>query len=164
MATAYSSEAWMDLFVASAGASAALTGLLFVAVSVNIKQILEIDGLPARALQTLLMLLSVVVISLVGLIPGQGTTALGLELLLVGLCFGAGIWTLFVRSAAETRKHVRVELHLILIAPGTLPLLLGGASILARAGGGLYWIIGGIVGAMVGASINAWVLLVENLR
>jgi hypothetical protein len=48
MVTAYSSEGWSDLFVASAGASAALTGLLFVAVSVNIERILEFSGLPER--------------------------------------------------------------------------------------------------------------------
>jgi ribonuclease VapC len=59
MVTAYSSQGWSDLFVASAGASAALTGLLFVAVSVNIEQILGFSGLPERALQTLLLLLSV---------------------------------------------------------------------------------------------------------
>jgi hypothetical protein len=37
-------------------------------------------------------------------------------------------------------------------------------SVLALAGGGLYWIVAGIVGAIVGASINARVLLVEILR
>jgi modulator of FtsH protease len=83
--TAYTAADWTDLFVASAGASAALTGLLFVAVSVNIHDILKYEGLPARALQTLLLLLSAVVVSLVGLIPGQSTTALGAELLGVEL-------------------------------------------------------------------------------
>jgi len=45
-------------------------------------------------------------------------------------------------------------------ASAALALVIGGASILAGAGGGLYW----IVGALAGASINAWVLLVEILR
>lgn len=34
--TAYETAGWHDLFVASAGASAALAGLVFVAVSVNV--------------------------------------------------------------------------------------------------------------------------------
>lgn len=47
---------------------------------------------------------------------------------------------------------------------GTVPLIVGGASVLAASGGGLYWIAAGIVFAVAGAVINAWVLLVEILR
>jgi hypothetical protein len=164
VATAYSPDSWSELFVAGAGASAALTGLVFVAVSINIERILELPGLPERALQTLLMLLTVVVVSMIGLIPGQGTTALGLELLIVGTGFAATIGWLFKKSAAGLREYVSVGWHLALIVPGTAPFVLGGASILAQTGGGLYWIIGGIIGALIGACINAWVLLVEILR
>ena len=56
---------WKDLFVASAGASAALA---FVAVSINIDRILKFRGLPERALETAL-LLSVVLVSIIGLNP-----------------------------------------------------------------------------------------------
>src|ERR1700753_2570072 len=98
MATAYSAGDWSDLFVASAGASAALTGLLFVAVSVNIQDILKTKALPGRALQTLLLLLSAVVVSLVGLVPGQSPTALGVELLLFALIFGVWAFVLAVRA------------------------------------------------------------------
>ena len=83
--TAYDTAAWSDLFVATAGASAALAGLVFVAVSINLERILEFAGLPERALQTLLLLLGVVVVSIIGLIPGQSDTALGAELLAAGL-------------------------------------------------------------------------------
>ena len=38
------------------------------------------------------------------------------------------------------------------------------ASVLAERGGGLYWVVAGIVFAIVGAVANAWVLLVEILR
>jgi modulator of FtsH protease len=41
---------------------------------------------------------------------------------------------------------------------------LGAVSIVADAGGGLYWIAAGIVLATAGAVLNAWVLLVEILR
>ena len=82
--TAYDVGEWTDFFVASAGASAALAGLVFVAVSINVESILRYEGLPQRALATVL-LLSVVLISLIGLIPGQSRTALAAELLGVGL-------------------------------------------------------------------------------
>jgi modulator of FtsH protease len=36
--------------------------------------------------------------------------------------------------------------------------------LLAESGGGLYWTFAGIIGAIVGAVMNAWVLLVEILR
>jgi hypothetical protein len=37
-------------------------------------------------------------------------------------------------------------------------------SLLAAAGGGLYWVAAGIVLATTGAVVNAWVLLVEIRR
>jgi hypothetical protein len=43
---------------------------------------------------------------------------------------------------------------------GTVPLILGGASMLIASGGGLYWIVAGIAGAVT----NAWMLLIEILR
>lgn len=45
-----------------------------------------------------------------------------------------------------------------------MPLIVGGASVLASTGGGLYWVVAGIVFGIVGAVSNAWVLLVEILR
>jgi hypothetical protein len=164
MATAYSAGDWTDLFVASAGASAALTGLLFVAVSVNIQDILKSKALPGRALQTLLLLLSAVIVSLVGLVPGQSATALGVELLLFSLLFGGWVLVLAGRSLEETREYVHPLFQFALVLPGTLPQLIGAISLIARTGGGLYWTIAGIVGALLGASVNAWVLLVEILR
>ena len=85
MSAAYSPTDWHDLYVATASATAALTGLLFVAVSLNIERILKFEGLPERAMQTLVMLLTPLIVSILGLIPGQTKTALGLELLALGL-------------------------------------------------------------------------------
>ena len=71
--TAYDASEWSDLFVASAGAGAALAGLVFVAVSINIDRILAGEGLPERALATVLTLLMAVCVSIVGLIPARTT-------------------------------------------------------------------------------------------
>jgi hypothetical protein len=163
--TAYDPSEWTDLFVASAGASAALAGLVFVAVSINIDRILGYEGLPDRALATVLLLLSVVLVSILGLIPGQSRTALGIELLAEGLGVTVVVAVLFVRSLPQ-RSAPRAWLvgRLGVGAIGTVPLIIGGASLLAAHGGGLYWTVGGIVGAIAGAVANAWVLLVEILR
>jgi hypothetical protein len=45
-----------------------------------------------------------------------------------------------------------------------LPFLVAGVSLLLRAGGGLYWLVPGIVLCLVVAVFNAWVLLIEILR
>jgi len=164
MATAYGTEGWTDLFVASAGASAALTGLLFVAVSINLQRILELKGVPERALQALMFLLATVVVSLIGLLPGQGATALGAELLGIALLFGAAAWGLALRTIEPGHRAWWVLERLALTAVATVPLVVGGASILARSGGGLYWIAAGVMGSIVAASIAGWVLLVEIMR
>ena len=68
---AYDPAEWTDLFVATAGATAALAGLVFVAVSINLDRIIGEAGLPDRALETLLLLVLVLLVSIVALIPGQ---------------------------------------------------------------------------------------------
>jgi hypothetical protein len=47
---AYTTAGWESLFVAEAGASATLAGLLFVAVSINLARVLEHPGLPGWAM------------------------------------------------------------------------------------------------------------------
>jgi modulator of FtsH protease len=166
VSTAYAPEEWKDLFVAVAGASAALLGLLFVAVSINLERILKYEGLPERALETLLLLLGVLVAAIVGLIPAQSHVALGLELL---VCSGIVATIVLRLPAARTEdsgkepgswRASRVGIRLM----GTVPLVIGGLSVLLEAGGGLYWVVAGVVLAIIGAVANAWVLLVEILR
>ena len=62
------------------------------------------------------------------------------------------------RSAFGTAGQV------VLALAGTAPFVVGAISLIAEAGGGLYWILAGIVGAVCSAALNAWVLLVEILR
>jgi hypothetical protein len=162
---AYDASEWTEFFVAAAGASAALAGLVFVAVSINVERILQFKGLPERALATVLMLLSVVLVSLLGLLPGQSGTALGLELLGVSLVLGGLIFWLTSPGRAEhDRSFAHMASHWMLVALGTVPLLIGAVSLLAESGGGLYWIAAGIALATSGAVANAWVLLIEILR
>jgi len=162
---AYDASEWTDFFVAGASASAALTGLVFVAVSINVDRILRLPGLPERALATVMLLLSVVLVSLVGLIPGQSPEALAGELLGVSLVFAVSILALTSRSMAGREGDRGHALgHWLMVVLGTVPVVLGAVSLFAEAGGGLYWVAAGIVLATTGAVANAWVLLVEILR
>jgi hypothetical protein len=162
--TAFDASEWSDLFVAAAGASAALAGLLFVAVSINVERILALPGVPERALQALLQLLAVVVVSLMVLAPGQSNTALGLELLAVATPLLAGSLVLTVRGLRAGREGSGAAIRLSVVLAGTAPFAIGGISLIAESGGGLYWVLAGTALALIGAVLNAWVMLVEILR
>jgi modulator of FtsH protease len=159
---AYEVAGWSDFFVAVAGATAALTGLLFVAVSINLERILALPGVADRALSTLLLLLGALVVAIFALAPGQSDLAVGLEIAATGALAVALVGRLLMRIQSDQRSH------LIGVAVfcfwGTLPFLVGGLSLAEGTGGGLYWVLIGTVGAIAGAVANAWVLLVEVVR
>jgi hypothetical protein len=160
----YAPAAWHDFFVAAVGASAALLGLLFVAISINLKLILEHRHLPGRAAATLGTLLSVLVVCSFGLVPGQSNRTLGVEILATGAILATqAIWvSVGKRSEGDPLSWTLGNLPILLFP--ALAFVGGGCSLLAGSGGGLYWILGGTVMAFVGTTVNAWVLLVEILR
>ena len=45
-----------------------------------------------------------------------------------------------------------------------LPFILGGISLIAGAGGGLYWLAAGTIAAFIFSMLSTWVLLIEILR
>ena len=68
---------WHDLFVAIAGAAAALTGLLFVAVSINLRQVLDYPSLPTRAVETLSLIGALLLPSVFMLTPASRSRCSG---------------------------------------------------------------------------------------
>ncbi|MGI8448606.1 MAG: hypothetical protein ACR2MP_15800 [Streptosporangiaceae bacterium] len=170
MIAAYTTEGWGDLFLAAAGATAALSGLIFVGLSVNIRTVLDADQregqnfLTGRALEALAALLIVLVISLVGLVPAIPRGALAAFILLTG----AGSAISPVRALLASRHGTALDglllLRLITAAGLTVTLLLAGVTFATGHGGGLYWLPAAFVLAITIAAVNAWVLLVEVLR
>jgi hypothetical protein len=160
----YAQAGWHDLFVSAVGASAALLGLLFVAISINLEQILKHHNLPGRAAGTLGTLLSDLVVCSFGLAPGQSDRTLGAEILATGAIVATqAIWvSLRKRDEGDPLSWTIGNLSLLLIPE--LAFAGGGSSLLAGAGGGLYWILAGTVLTFFAASVNAWVFLVEILR
>jgi hypothetical protein len=157
-------SAWSDFFVGAMGASAALTGLLFVAISINLEQILKFPNLPGRAAGSLGVLVCALVVAACGLVPKQSRVALGLEIALAGaiVAFQA-VWVTVRARAEDDTGAWRIERLVTLLLPGSL-FLAGGLSLLAAGGGGLYWVFAATVLAFVVSAVNAWVLLVEVLR
>jgi hypothetical protein len=163
---AYSTAEWDSLFLAEAGASAALAGLLFVALSINLERILKGAGLPGRAGEAIMLLLAVLVVATWALVPGQSSTVLGAELLGSGLAVWlivVGIHVQAVRGHVAPSRSLLIR-RIVLAQAAILPLMIGGVSLLLRAGGGLYWLVPGILLCLLVAVLDAWVLLVEILR
>lgn len=159
-----SALAWHDFFVAAVGASAALLGLLFVTVSINLEHILKYPHLPGRAAATLGILLTVLVVCCFGLAPSQSSKTFGWEIVVMTLAAATQIvWVSARRSQPGTPRSWTLGNLPLLLLP-VLVLLGGGCSLLAGGGGGIYWILFGTALVFIAASINAWVLLVEILR
>jgi hypothetical protein len=166
VAVAYDPEQWHDLFVAMAGATAALAGLLFVAVSINVDRIVKYEGLPERGMEALAMLLAALVVCVAGLLPGQTHVALGVELLVIALALIATMAKLPVTSVPdgiEVPPNYVLGRQVVRLS-GAILLVVGALAVLFAVLGGLYWVAGGIVLLTLGAVVNAWVLLVEILR
>jgi modulator of FtsH protease len=156
---------WHDFFVGTIGASAALTGLLFVAISINLQQILKYSELPGRAAGTLGILLCALVVSGFALAPGQGNRALGLEIAFAGAAIVVqAVWVTRKRLNKGREERSWAVEHLVSMLLPSLAFLAGGLSLITGGGGGLYWVLSAILLAFVVASINAWVLLVEIMR
>jgi hypothetical protein len=163
--TSYQPGSWHDLFAASAGAAAALAGLIFVAVSINLAEILADRRLPIRAAETLALLLGLLLLSVFILVPGQSRVALGSEIGVLGLVMAAILVTRRLRVPREADEPLVWSLApLLVILGGTVPMIAAGISLLAAAGGGLYWLVPELILGFAGSIANAWILLVEIHR
>jgi hypothetical protein len=157
---------WEAFFTAQLAAAATLAGLLFVGLSLNLAKILGNPSLAGRALSGFYLLLANLIVASLMLVPEQPPTAIGLEILLVGLALWGMISRLDVtairRSTAEYRRYfVR---HFLMFQVAVIPYLVSGLLILAGANGGLYWLAAAMVISLFVASTEAWVLLVEINR
>src|SRR5215211_298741 len=117
-----------------------------------------------RAALTLVLLFEALVIAILGLVPGQAPTTLAVELLGVGVAawlFATAVFTVR-RPAIDYRQAIVANAVTAQLA--TLPVIAAGASLLARRGGGLYWLVPAILLLLGVGVIYAWVLLIEILR
>lgn len=166
MDAAYDAEPWSDFAAGMAGAAAALAGLLFVAVSINIRTILAGPTIAGRAALSLILLALPVFLSLALLIPGQAEVALAVELLVISAVTGPSLGYL-VRPAAHADEQPMYSWILTNVVPATVAVLapvLAAIGLLTESLGGLYWLPAAVALALVGGLVNAWALLVEILR
>jgi len=159
-------DAWSNFFVAEAGAAAALCGLLFVALSINLARILEYPHLPGRAAESLAMLVGALILCSLGLVPGQPARWLGAEILACGLPMWLFPTVNRLRAGAGFKPD---RLWKLIVPPllgqaATLPIVVAGVALIAGHAGALYLVPLAVMFCFLAAVLNAWVLLVEIMR
>jgi hypothetical protein len=158
--------AWDNFLVAQVGASAALAGLLFVGISINMNRILQFPVLTDRALEALTLLFSILITSSLLLVPGIGSFELGVEVLTAGAVAGAVLTTLAARVLKKTEPQWigahRTETGLIELV--VVLYLAGGGLLIAIGNAGLFVLVPAILLSYLIAILISWVLLVEINR
>jgi hypothetical protein len=157
---------WDTFFAAQLGASAALAGLLFVGISINMTKILKYPILVNRALQSLILLGTILVVSSFSLVPDQSLMFLGVEILIVGASVWAMVTRLSIGSFRTVEKQYRWSWigESLLAQVAVLSYVVAGIVTITLGSGGVNLLVPAVVASFVIALMDAWVLLVEINR
>lgn len=158
--------AWSNYLSVQAEAAATLTGLVFVAVSINLARVLSVPGLTGRAAESILQLFGVVILSTSVLIPGQPRVAIGSEVLVLGFLLWLAQTVLQIRYLNRKTGHPRSWgiTRIIQTQLATVPFCVSGILLLRGSPAGLYWLAPGLIFSLAAGVASAWILLVEILR
>ncbi len=160
-ADVYRPEEWHDFFIMVGGASAALTGLVFVALSLNVDVVMRDATHRTRSIGTLANFAGIFVVCALALMGGQTHAAVGAEWFVVSSTAGAVLVNGYVR--ARVAGGSVTTLSLLRIMSGTaayVAQMAGSVVLLLGATAGLY--IAAVAMVLLGAySVSgAWLLLV----
>jgi hypothetical protein len=157
---------WQALLEVQAGAAATLTGLVFVAASINLNRIVAVPSLPGRVAESLYQFLQVFFIATAVLIPRQPPATLAAEIVVL-----AGVsWVLQVaaqvRYARSRSGHPRRWLLIRMLHTqfASIPFFAGAAALFRGNPFGIYWVVAGFVFSFIAGIVNSWVLLIEIVR
>jgi hypothetical protein len=157
----YTTAMWLGFGEALAAVAGALTGLLFVALSVKSAALAVSRSLSSRAAQTLVLFMTSVLIAVL-LVAPQPPAALGWELLAVAAVSGVALFILGRRAGHGSDRGV--ARYIERFSPNAITAVLvgvAGLTFLLKAGGGLYWLIPAAVASLLGGVVNAWLFLVK---
>jgi hypothetical protein len=157
---------WATFASIAGAASAGLTGLLFVAVSIRIDVIARSAALRNRAAQTLSLFVTVLFIAILLAIPGQADGTLGGELIALAILVGAGLLLLDRRARLGTQATAAeaVARTLDAVAPNAVTaalLLIAGLLTVSGVHAGLDVLVLPVITALAGGIASAWLLLTK---
>jgi hypothetical protein len=158
----YTTVGWASFGEVLGAVAGALTGLLFIALSVKSDALAASPSLRARATQTLVLFMTSV-LAAVFLVAPQPAAALGAELLAVGVVSGGGLLILDRRAGHGSDQEV--ARYIERFSPNTITAVLvgvAGLTLLVKAGGGLYWLIPAAMASLVGGVLDAWLFIVKQ--
>ena len=161
--TEYDVTAWSDFANTVSGGAAALAGLLFVGLSLNLSEVLKYPGVPARAAATLGLTVAILLTAIFVATPGQSFRALAIEIGVIGALTAAMVLAGMAQQRAGTHRNRVLTSMVMLLLPAVL-LIVAAISLWVQRGGGLYWITAAVTTGFVSATANAWVLVVELKR
>jgi hypothetical protein len=153
---------WEAFGTVLGGATAALLGLLFVAVSIRAERISKSRELRVRSAQTMALLLTGLLASCLVTIPDQARWALGVEFLgLAVLAAGVAV-ALDRRAGPETGNTIAHSLDATNPTTVTCVLLLVvGVVLVLGHSWGLYVLVPALFAVLIGCVTNAWLILVR---
>ena len=152
---------WHDFGVTIGSLAGALTGLLFVAVSIKSETLAKSRSLSSRAAQTLVLFMTSALAAIFLVAPQPGA-ALGGELVALAAASATTLYVLDRRGGHDQTS--RVARYVERASPNLITSVLygvAGVTFLITAGGGLYWLIPAAVASLAGGVINAWLFLIR---
>lgn len=161
----YSPEQWNNFFVLVGTGSAALTGLVFVAISVNLRDVLKDATHTYRAINMLTGFTAVFILSSFALMGHQTHQTVGVEWLIVSLLAGAINTNGYIRGFSLAGS--RYALSLFRVAGGSacyLGQIIGSAAFYFGAGWGIYVAATGLVINFYFLVSGSWLLIVGTLQ
>ncbi len=158
---------WQFFYSTVAAASATLTGLLFVSLSINIEKIKTRagGGLMRTARRSFEDFLYVLMIALVFLVPHPVPIGLAIALFVLGIVRGVGLVVHSVRSSRLTHRRTSAAETLreyALPAVACLGLIAVGVEVLRGDTVSIFGLVLVIAALLITASWNAWILLVQE--
>jgi modulator of FtsH protease len=161
---AYDAGAWHDFYVMAGGAAAALTGLLFVAMSLHSRAIIAHPLYGGRALATLISLMTILFIAGAVLIPGQSTTLIGIEVEVLAIYHVIATYRQVTRTRPDAFAKLSMRRRFLELAGASIWIVLfvvSGVSLIVQRGGGFY-LLAALMPFMFGWNVYvAWVLITE---